>query len=544
MTKQITEQQIEILVERLIRRIEQANIYYLEKIGNSVKRLKNLTPSQAQKIIQILKYGGNYGDIVKKIAKYTDLNVKDIDDIFSQYAKKDRDFYRDLYKYRNIPFDESLPLRTYRNALTQLVKTEMYDFTRSNVIGYTINKQFYNLRDTYNKLLDDALLNVGQGKETFNSAMRSILKDIGGSGLKTINYQSGRAVRLDSAIRTHLKARLREMHNENQKIIGQEIDSDGVEISVHENPAPDHELVQGRQFSNVEYNKLNSGLDAKSYSGIVYTLDHDHKNGYRPISEMNCYHYIFSIILGVSKPTYSDEQLKNIIDRNNKGFDFEGKHYTMYEGTQLQRMIERKIREQKDIQILARQSNDEILAGEAQNKITILTRKYKQLNDTSGLLPKAKRMQVATYRRSASATRSYKNEINKMKVGMFNISKYTDQIKPTTSDVILTPRSDNHIRQKHPEVVQYYNKLPDIMNDPDCVYMQLGKRKNTVWLTKQIDNKNIKLTMKINVSTLYQTKEIGYKNSILQMQILPKNRIQKKIEKGEIEKLFDIHENK
>ncbi len=400
----ISEEQAELLVERLIRRIEQANIYYLEKIGSSIKRLKNLTPSQAQKIVQILKYGGSYDDIVRKIAKYTNLNIKDIDDIFSQYAKKDRDFYRDLYKYRNIPFDESLPLRTYRNALTQLVKTEMYDFTRSNVIGYTINKQFYNLRDTYNKLLDDALLNVGQGKETFDSAMRSILKDIGGSGLKTLNYQSGRAIRLDSAIRTHLKARLRELHNENQKIIGQEIDSDGVEISVHENPAPDHELVQGRQFSNVEYNKLNSGLDAKSYSGIVYTLDHDHKNGYRPISEMNCYHYIFSIILGVSKPRYSDEQLKNIIDRNDKGFDFEGKHYTMYEGTQLQRKLEREIRKNKDIQILARQTGDDVLVNEAQQNITVLTNKYKKLSDVSDLPTKMKRMSVSGYHRVRTKT--------------------------------------------------------------------------------------------------------------------------------------------
>ena len=197
----------------------------------------------------------------------------------------------------------------------------------------------------------------------------------------------------------HLKARLRELHNENQKIIGQEIDSDGVEISVHENPAPDHEEVQGRQFSNVEYNKLNSGQDAKSYSGIVYTLDHDHKNGYRPISEMNCYHYIFSIILGVSKPTYSDEQLKNITDRNDKGFEFEGKHYTMYEGTQLQRKLEREIRKNKDIQILARQTGDNTLINEAQQNITMLSTKYKQLSDVSGLSTKAKRMSVSGYHR-------------------------------------------------------------------------------------------------------------------------------------------------
>ena len=45
-----------------------------------------------------------------------------------------------------------------------------------------------------------------------------------------------------------------------QKIIGEEIGADGYEISVHSNPAPDHELVQGRQFSLEEYEKLRQEL--------------------------------------------------------------------------------------------------------------------------------------------------------------------------------------------------------------------------------------------------------------------------------------------
>ena len=109
--------------------------------------------------------------------------------------------------------------------------------------------KFKGLRETYNEALDTALLNVGQGKETFDSAISRILKDIGNSGLKTVDYKSGRSVRLDSTLTMHLKSRLRELHNENQKIIGEEIGADGVEISVHLNPAPDHEEAQGRQFS-------------------------------------------------------------------------------------------------------------------------------------------------------------------------------------------------------------------------------------------------------------------------------------------------------
>ena len=399
----IDEKTAELLVERLIDRIEAANTYFLKKIGSSINQIRKLTPSQAQQLVQILKYGGNYEQIIKEISRYTNLNIEDIDEIFSNYAKRDQLFYEKFYKYRNttfVPYEANMALKTQTMALSNIVKNEMYNFTRLNVLGYTINGQFFNLRDTYNQVLDEALLNVGQGKDTFNNAMSKIMKDIGGSGLKTLNYESGRNIRLDSAVRMHLKGRLRELHNENQKIIGEDIDADGIEISVHENPAIDHEMAQGRQFTNEEYEKLQSGLEATDYTGKKVTLDHDGKNGYRPISEMNCYHYVFSIVLGVSKPEYTEEQLKQIIDRNNTGFDYEGKHYTMYEGTQLQRNIERAIREQKDIQILANASGDDNLVQETQNKITQLSKKYKELSTISKLPAKMQRLKVSGYKRA------------------------------------------------------------------------------------------------------------------------------------------------
>ena len=407
----ISEEQIDLLVERLVQRTEQANIYFYKKIGEILKQLKSLRPTEAHQLVQIFKYGGTYEEIVKQIAKYTNLNIADIDDIFKSYAKRDGYFYESFYKYRNIPFvpfSENVAIRTQTQALANIIKTEMYDYFRSNVIGFTINDEFKNIKDTYNYLLDEALLNVGQGKETFDSAMSRILKDIGGSGLKTINYASGRSMRLDSAVRMHLKSGLRELHNENQKIYGEEFGADGVEISVHSNPAPDHALAQGRQISIIrpnnnelsEWEKLQAGEEAKDYKGRVITLDHDHKNGYRPISEMNCYHYVFSIILGVNKPQYDDNELNSIIKANKEGFEYEGKKYTMYEGTQLQRALERKIREQKDIQILAKASGDDNLVGEAQQKITQLTHKYKELSDASGLPFKYDRLKVAGYRRT------------------------------------------------------------------------------------------------------------------------------------------------
>ncbi len=403
----ITEEQTDLLVERLLNRIEHANTYFLIELGKKIKQIRELTPTQAQQLVQILKYGGKYEEIINELARYTNLNITELDAIFSNYAKKDFLFAEKFYKYRNIPyipFDQNMALKGQINALKNIAQNEMYNFTRSNVLGYTIRDlqgkpQFLGLRETYNRVLDEALLNVGQGKETFDSAMSSILKDIGGSGLKTIEYASGRSMRLDSAVRMHLKGRLRELHNEMQQQLGKEFDADGVEISVHLNPAPDHQLAQGHQFSNAQYELLQNGGEATDYKDKKISLDYDDNGTYRPISEMNCYHYIFSIVLGVSEPEYSDKQLKEIIDKNNEGFEFEGKHYSLYDGEQLLRKVELELRKSKDTQILARSSNNAELVGEMQSRITQLTSKYRDILKVSGLKSKLERAKVSGYRR-------------------------------------------------------------------------------------------------------------------------------------------------
>lgn len=422
MSKKITQEQIDKIIEDLIEKMEKANELFLTNIGESIKKIRDIKPSDAHKLVQILKYGGNYEEIVKKISKVANMNIDKIDEIFTTYSKKDQLFDEQFYNYRNIPFVEynkNNALKKQTEAIANMVKKEMYDYTRQNVLGYSIRNDkgdliFQGLRDVYNNALDEALMNVGQGKDTFNSAMRSILLSIGQSGLKTIDYASGRSVRLDSTIRMHLKNRLNELHNENQQLFGQEFGADGIEISVHDYPAPDHELSQGRQFSNEEFDKLQDGLEAKDYKGVTYSLDHDGKNGYRPIGEMNCYHTIFSIVLGVSEPEYSEEQLQEIIQKNEDGFEFEGKKYTMYEGTQLQRQIEREIRKQKDLQILGRASDNTELISAAQSNITLLGDKYKELSNVSGLPSKKQRLSVSGYHR----LKRYDNPIAKPSVDL------------------------------------------------------------------------------------------------------------------------------
>lgn len=398
----LNEELIDKVVERLVRRVEKGNEYVLEEIGATIRKFGEMTPSQARQLAQILKYGGNYDKITKRLAEITELNVKDIYKMFEEIAKNDYRFAKQFYKYRNIkyiPFEQNGALQRQIKALAEITAKEYINISQTRAFARMVNGKikYTSLADTYQEVIDEAILNVGQGKQNFDTAMRKTIKELGDSGIRSVDYESGRSVRMDSAVRMNLKGGLTHMHEEMQKQIGEEFDADGKEISVHFNPAPDHQEAQGKQFSNEEYEKLQETGYAKSYDGQDIDMHLELANGesalsHRPIGEYNCYHYTFSIVLGVSKPNYSNKELKDIIKQNEKGFEYDGKHYTNYEGTQLQRKIETEIRKTKDTLAIAKSSDIEEEIISSKKKLKMLNQKYQELLKVSGLKPKYERL--------------------------------------------------------------------------------------------------------------------------------------------------------
>lgn len=420
----LSEEVIDKVVERLTNRIEQGNTYVLKKIGETIKKIGTLNATSSQQLYQIIRYGGDYDKIVKKLAEITELNVKDIYKIFDEVAKTENAYFKQFYDYRGkkfIPYEENIQLQNQVRAIANLTANNYLNISRTMAFARkTANGIIYtNLSKTYQDVLDKGILSVSQGKTTFQEEMYSTIKELASSGIKSVDYASGKSMRLDSAVRMGIKSGLRDMRYETQKIYGEEFGYDGWEVSVHEAPAPDHAEVQGRQFSIKEYDKLQNIGVAKDYKGKEVNMHLDLKTAeatrisFRPIRKYNCLHYEFPIILGVSNPEYSEKELKNILEENNKKIEFDGKEYTKYECTQLQRKLELEVRKTKDQQIMAKasyykakpeeQNKFKELIDESQQKITQLTRKYKELSNISGLPTKMQRMRVPQYKRVAKS---------------------------------------------------------------------------------------------------------------------------------------------
>lgn len=383
----LSESALERLTERLVNRIEELNAYFVEKLGKQITTIGNVMPSQIRELMQTIQYGADIDEIMNKIAEITNLNVNDIYNIFEEVAKQNQEFAKQFYEYKRvkfIPYEQNKELQRQVRAIAKATAEEYINI--SNTMAYTIynelgEKTFTNLSKTYQKITDRAILNISQGRESFDTVMKKTMKDLTKNGLRTVDYASGYSRRLDSSVRMNLMDGIRRLNRELQEQFGEEFGADGVEVSHHINPAPDHEnTVDGKQFSKEEYEKVNNSLK-------------------RHVGELNCYHFTYSIILGVSEPIYSKEQLQADKEANRKGFEFEGKHYTNYDGTQLQRRLETKIRQYKDRQIGAKAINDMDEVYHCQEKIAQLTQKYKELSDVSGLPTKINRLRVEGYRR-------------------------------------------------------------------------------------------------------------------------------------------------
>ena len=90
----VSEKVVDKLIKVIADRTQRANTYFLTKLGEDLKQIRELTPSQAHKLVQMLKYGANYQDLLTELSNITKIPKKDIEKIFSNYAKIDHSFYK------------------------------------------------------------------------------------------------------------------------------------------------------------------------------------------------------------------------------------------------------------------------------------------------------------------------------------------------------------------------------------------------------------------------------------------------------------------
>lgn len=390
----------------IIERQENMSNYVVNKIAKRIADIGQLKPSDAHRLQRLYETGADVRDIKKTLAAMTELQEIEIAKLIETVAKHayiDVAPYYDLTKSPYLPFKQNKPLQrivkaiqkqtlgTYRN-LSRAQAFMVRDKNNPKILRPT------SIAKTYQKTVDQAIQTSQMGIESYRSQMRKALKELNESGIRYVEYnpESGKkfSQRLDTAVKRNLMDGIRAINQGVQDVTGEQFGATGKEISVHLNSAPDHEPIQGHQFSNTQWENMQNNRPFEDVNGRKY------KAIERPIGVLNCRHFAWSIMVGYTKPNYSVEQLDRMIEKNHEGYtDSNGRHYTLYECTQEQRKLETLVRKNKNGQIMARNADDTELAKFYQRKINTYTQRYEAFSKACGLEMKKTNMTVSGYRK-------------------------------------------------------------------------------------------------------------------------------------------------
>lgn len=370
----LTPEQIEGFRIAAGRLIDPVNTYLLRDIARRVREAGELTSTAAYEAWRAEWMGKGRREMETELAQLLGTSRKEARKLLRTAARYGYDTTLSKFPGHLIAFDDNTVIQQIVSAAVTLAGDELKNLTQTTAIMMMDpHGKYQTLPEAYQACTDYAFQQVFTGATDYNTAIRQACDGISKHGV-SVAYASGVHTSIEAAVRRNLMGGLglmvEQISQENHDALG----CNGWEISAHANSAPDHEPFQGHQYSDEAYEKLNNSL-------------------VRRIGTLNCGHVASPIILGVHSPQYTAAELEKFRQDNETGVTFDGKHYTGYEATQMQRKLERAIRTQKRRVLLAGPEDMEA----RRSRLTILDQEYRRFSKGVGLRTEDERLYVSGF---------------------------------------------------------------------------------------------------------------------------------------------------
>ena len=347
----------------------------VETIAQHIGDIGRLSATDVHRLDQLQKLGFNMESIQAEIAKTVETSEQEILDLFIKASETEYGGMKEVFDLTGtkwIPFDENERLIDLVHRISRATFMDFQNIADARMIGFiAADGRHLPLYDFYQRSVDYAITQVESGQIDFYGAMRSVVRPMSERGLTYVEWESGYRRRVDSTVRQNLLGGLQDLSRQQAEMLGAEIGADGMEISWHSGHRPSH-----------------------WFGGMQFTLE-GYERDIKPLmEEPNCYHRAFPIVMGISIPAYTDEQLEELRENEVKPRYFEGKAYTQYKAEQKQRRYETSIRKQKDLINGFTALGDEESAKSAKIRLRQLQGSYRDFSGAVQLSTKPLRTRV------------------------------------------------------------------------------------------------------------------------------------------------------
>ena len=365
----------------------------LDEICSRLKLADQLNEVTVQDIRALRSHGLDLKEIKKAIRKTAGISEKKLKELLDDVVERNQKYYTDLIDLTHITKPETLVSIEDTWAIYEQTKQTMRNLTRSMGFLVDAGRTMLPPAKAYQWALDNATMQIQSGAISYNQAIKSSVQQLAG-GLKVVNYESGHVDHIDVAVRRAVMTGVNQICDQYTNQSAEYLETRYFEVSAHSgardkpgtSPWSSHKDWQGKVYYQSESGEPDPlGL----YDDLVETTGYGYVDG---LTGANCRHHKYPYVPGVSERTYTDEQLEHIDD--GLGCTFDGKTYTAYEATQMQRRIERQIRAQKKLRNAYKEAGLSEDVTAANIKLRRLNAEYSRFSKAAGLPEQPERTKV------------------------------------------------------------------------------------------------------------------------------------------------------
>lgn len=462
-------EKLEEYAQVIYSRYEYFNNYTLGTIGRRIKATGALSAADRQALKNIADISGDMGAITKKLAEITRLNISDIERIYEEVITDGVNTYKPLYDFKGmrfVPFGENEYARQLVGSWAKETAGEMINLSRTKALCFDRVDAFGNvvgstpLAGAFQEAIDEAVAAVSAGTVNFNTAMAKTVERLGGSGVK-VSYGNGVNRSLSAVIRQNILYGAKRSAQSYDEHIGKALGCDGFEVDAHPGCRPSHEFMQGKMYSY-------SGR--KIVGGTVYE---DGAEALERLDDYNCLHFKTDVILGVSQPSYSAEELERIHKESTELIEYNGREKTLHEWKRTQRAFERSVRGERQKADMLDAAGMKRRAQECRQRADAYRRTYDDMcSKVKGLEPHPERMGV------------YKGVDFSGKSGIIEL-KGVKKVQSGAFYGALNPENEKDFKRCEIHAKKYYEEIRSRKTDVSAIAKNTGLDENRIRIVKE-----------------------------------------------------------
>lgn len=368
---------LDALPEELAELFRALEITLLEEICSRLKAADELNEVTVQDIQALRSHGIDLKSIEEAISKTAGISKQKLNSLLNDVVERNQKYYTEVIDLAHVTQPETLVDAATVDAIKRQTHDTFRNLTAS--MGFLVGNTMLKPARAYQWALDNAEMQIQSGAINYNQAIKTAVKQLADSGLKVVDYESGHRDQIDVAARRAVMTGVNQICAKYTEQSAQYLETPYFEVSAHagarDKPGPSpwssHKDWQGNVYS-IRANDIYPNIYEVCGLGAVDGLE-----------GANCRHRRNVWVEGVSERTYTGEQLEHIDD--DLGCEFDGKKYTAYEATQMQRRVERQIIKQKKLVTAYKASEQKGEYYAAKAKLARLNAKYKAFSEAAGL---------------------------------------------------------------------------------------------------------------------------------------------------------------